>query len=788
MASRRRRRSAARTSRAPEPQEPEELVPELEPWDEAEEGPVRVSLVETPEEDVDLRLDVEVPEMPKAQVLDALREPLRRVLAEQGERLRWRRVRVLFGGEALIPGAAKDALAEQLGGMRPRAVVMERGFGDELVLENEPPQARVDTEEEGAILRVSIDTADLEEVDLAEALRKPLADLVPRARGKTVRIRATGAAAGSDALEGLLSGCEFAAAATRVELVVGGESPRVLRDAALEALVEVVSSSENRLELRVREVASPATLRDALALARRHRAGGWRAAELEVTLPAAATRDLLDVLEPFAEGIGATTFRVADPEGTDLVLPRALSRGERAGETVLLEARSAGRDDAALRRALERELAPLADTVRGRPVVVDWGEDADIDPSLAEPFVAVQPSRLAWTFAGGKREPILPPPFTVRGEGETVELVLDTEAAPPKELAFALKRRLLAALPAGARRVRVLVEGRGAPTRGLVRALVESARKADVETLSIVDSGVEDVLLPPALDADGERMVARRGGRDDAALARAFARELEEVAVEGADLRVAGDAAEPLVDALVARGAARVVLETQDAVVQVWPRLFGTPVREGEEALVVAAPSADEATTAAQLDRELPAVHEGLGDLSGVRVTLRWPGAAVPPRGPAAAAVESFVAAGAAEVWLDGGSGPRRLHPAPPVVQVLGRRDVGDYPLTMLGVETSAGAERVAAALADVVSGIENRRVLLVFTREGREVAARDEHPVVRAARGALEASAAAILVLRGPRAGHGPHFEVVASKIESLGVGKRFADPRTRAAPGRPG
>jgi hypothetical protein len=301
-----------------------------------------------------------------------------------------------------------------------------------------------------------------------------------------------------------------------------------------------------------------------------------------------------------------------------------------------------------------------------------------------------------------------------------------------------------------------------------------------------------DVVLPALLTitkaATGSvvRITGDAGGRDAVQVEAALARELDAVgSLSGASVEVApvpwADAA---VAALVARGAARIVLAESEPVL-VHPPLLAPPVREGTRVVVRVDAHEDDAMAATQVRRELPRLLAALGPLTDAHVTLVWPGATEPAAHPVASAIEAIVAASPARVLLDDGKGePFQVHPEVPLdqhVSVLGRLDRGTPPMVMLGIAAGLGQRHVAAVrgrLEELPEPVAGKRVLLVLRNGERDVPARG-NAVLDAALAVVSRTAAATLVFRGADAHGRPYFEVVQSTLEGLPVGMRVKDPR---------
>jgi hypothetical protein len=184
-----------------------------------------------------------------------------------------------------------------------------------------------------------------------------------------------------------------------------------------------------------------------------------------------------------------------------------------------------------------------------------------------------------------------------------------------------------------------------------------------------------------------------------------------------------------------------------------------------------------------QIARELPKLFAD-GALSGQAVTVAWAGADAAVE-PCASLVCELVARGASVVRVDDGAGKIvQAHPqvVREFVRVLGKKDDAVPPIAMLGIsldEAEDQPQQVAQALAAMSGVLAGRRVLLVGLQDGAEVPFLGSSPVVTAARGAVDAHAAATLCFRGKDANGVGCFGVARSSVEGLAFGQNFRDPR---------
>ena len=784
----------------------------LEPWED-DEGPVTVALEQSGEGggEYDVKLTVSVAEMEKKAVPDAIEGPLRRAAATHGAALRWQRVLVEFVGDAMIPTAAKGCVTDALADAKTRSITIQRGYPDELVHEAEPPQAKVAVTADGVHVRVDVDTADLDAVDLPFALRSALAEVVTSAQGKEFELRFDGGPQPDAEVTEVLRHALAGAGATRIALGYRDGS-QVIYDRVLEERVVVSAASSADVDRDTDLVVTPAGEDDetclglGLALPRRRDliAGQRVRARFVGRAPTAGELDCLcslagelqpQRLELRGEGGGGG----GGGESVDLLWPALLHvAGDGGAATIGVEEN--GRGHAALVAAFSREVAGHAEQLSGQAVTVDWpagfGVDADLERACVQGgLVPLQPASVAYSFAGGEREPVLPAPLTLRatdvggGPGSVVEL--NVGSSKPAELIRAIERRLRAVGDLVGQRVEVHVVGEGSVSRTVRRALRDGLEAAGVAAALIDDHGSRQVVLPRLLTAEpiegGEvRITARAAGRDDDQVGAAAKVELAELEVgSGARVRLAGAAAQDaLLAALVEQGVEAVVVDGDDGV-QLYPPLFTAPERDGGAVTIKAGAVGADAALLRQVERELPSILADLGDMGGIEVTLAWPGAAGPDVAPVARALELMMANPPDRLMLTTGDGPPdQLHPevvyAP--VGVLGRRDAGSPPMLMLGVDLIKAAKAITAAenaLTELAADLEGRRVLVVFRDGEVDAAAPAEHPMVRAVRARLESLVAALLVFR-PAGRAGPsHFEVVHSALEGMVVGIKMRDPR---------
>lgn len=810
-------------------------IDELEPWDE-DDGDVQITHQLDGVEGCDVQLTLSIGDMEKAAVTDAITAPLQTAVAGLANELRWRRVRVMFFGDTLIPSAAKQRVAEILAEVKPLEVTVQRGFGDEHVLQNELPVLQWASESDASYalrVRVVVSTGELDSADLPTALRAHVEKAAADAAGKSFDIAFEGRATPDAATRDFISETLSAAGASRVAITGNNGAVDVLFDRVLEDRVVVQAADDGAcdtivdLTLTDDEGSTAEALALTLSRARPQLQGKRvRVRPIGRALQAGEVAALLC----HAAGLQPVSLELDQAGEVDLLWPMLLSLSQ--GETAsTLTVDPAGRTDQAIAAAMRREAAGLAPAA-GRPLTIDWPAgfplDSTIEQSMAEALAKHAPSSLAYTFGGTDREPVQPPGVAVvTGGGGAVICELDTDAGKPADLARAIRRRLpQAAADLAGQRVEVRVEGSGALSRTLRRALREELDSAGVAGARLVDHGAEDVLLPRLLRFENAsegvvRVTMTPAGRTDAQLESAVARELETADLPpDATVHLLGGDHAAVIAGLVAGGAARVCLDGAPER-QVHPSLFAAPSRDADMlTLVVANGPAAAADPRSQLERELPPLVES--GVAGISVTLVWPGRAAADA-LVARALEMILAHEPAMVFFDDGDGlPLQVHPdlpepepepepqlesasqpepelqpesAPhpqdpptpsdaPQVTVLGRLDDAAPPMLLLGIDwtqSDAGRAAVEAALTTMISDLSGRRILIVFRAGGRDRAAPDHRPLVQIVQRIVAPAAAALLFYRTPAAPAAPHFEVVHSTLEQLPLGSVVGDPRRR-------
>ena len=796
--------------------EPVEELPELEAIEE-DEGPVKGACVACDEDGFDTLVTLEVPDMPKKEVADAVEGPLQRIAGSFGAMLRHQKVLVRFTGDGLVGSAVKGIVAELLGAQKPLLVVVKRGFGDETVHEGELPTVGLQKESADGATKVTVDAGGCESADLPAAMAPHVAALVGAASGARFVFQFRGGAKPDAQTRAALATALRDGGARSV--AVGA---RVLFDLDVEDKIQcAVSGGEAVVSVALEAADEDVVDALSLVLPKHKDALDGANARFELGVDSDAVRAFC---VDFARDAGATRVAVGGADGARIVWPPLISI--RAGQEVELRLTPNGRSREELLTTFVREVAEHHDDTAGKDVVVDWPEDfaldADAIGALEDATKAMAPHRLACTVHGDAREPFLPAPVHFGADGDVQTVVVETESGKPKELQRAIDRRLpgeLARLKGQA--VRVVAHGDVPMSRTLRQNLCGAVAEAGPARLELSEGGAVDVLLPPMVSVteagEGLTIGCDVDGRDEAQQRRAVARELEGVEVALKCVTVEESSAAQLVaDYAMEQGASQVLLGGA-APVRLHPPLFEVVEKKGKQARFVVEPTGDAAMDARMVDAELPGRLEAAGMLAGATVTVSWPGGAADGD-----AVGKVVAAlrdkKASKVLLDCGEGePVQVHPDPQpepapeaaapapeaaapaaepapassgatssegMLTVLARSDAAAPPMVVLGVAAGDDEAHLTALVGELeqhLARFTGRAVLLVPRRDGADVPVRRATPLVQLLAQAFPQTAAATLVFRGPDDQGRDHFEVLHSNVAELPVGVAFADPRSK-------
>ena len=778
------------------PAEAAEELPTLEPM-EVEELPTLESIEEAPAEPTfpvkllcsaseetgyDVAITLEVPDMEKKGMADAVAAPLEHAFSSGKAAVRHRRVVVSFTGDAIIGSAVKERCGQLFDAQRARKVVLRRGYGDEVLFEREAPKAIVATKREGKALAVSVETGELEAQDLGVALQAELVQIAAQSQGARVQFTFRGANKPDASLRTLVEQMLRDSGALAASF-----GQRVLFDREMEDRVRIEVRGE-AVTVRVAPSSIDAETEEALAMRLSSLGDQVRGKVTRIDFATAPSEGVRSAAVRYCTQGAPQRIEVAVGEAVEIVWPSLLTVGDKGGETTMTLTPN-GRSRAAMLAAFAKEARDFQPAVAGKSVAVHWPEgtalDAELEALCVAPLVALSAARVAFCV-GAQRDPLWPLPVALTDEGGVKSLRVDTEAGKPAELQRAFDRWQKANANAlrGAS-ARLSFAGSVAPSRTLLRTLSEAIVAQKCTRLEIDSGGAVDVVWPRLLlvagsAGSGLSISADPAGRDAAQSQVAIEREL--AAVEGLSGAKVSVADGPLCDLVVAAvkkaGAATVAVGG----VQVHPAMLEA-VRSKSGLRLIASPVADVAMAQRMLARELP-IALGADGVGGIDVTVVWASADAASE-PCATLVRELVARGAAVVLLDNGSG-RATQIHPPVVRefvrLLGTKDDATPPLSMFGVILDDAADQpqqVAAALAAHSGLLAGRRVLLVGLHGGAEVPFLGSSPIVKAAREVVDANAAATLCFRGKDALGRGCFGVAKSVIEGLAFGQNFADPR---------
>ncbi|MFT4513682.1 MAG: hypothetical protein ACI89X_000146 [Planctomycetota bacterium] len=807
-------------------------LPELEAIEEEDEGPVKATCKASDDAGFDTEVTVDVPEMPKKDVADALEAPLTRIAGTFSELLRHQKVLVRFTGDALIGTAIKALVTDKFSPEKPLLLVVRRGFGDERVHEGVLPTVEVTSDVVDGETKVQVATGDCELADLPMALASHMVKLTESGRDARFLFQFKGGAKPDATMRDAMSMAFRDAGAKSCSI-----GARVLFDRELEDRIKC-SVSGNKVAIAISLTDDDATIIDALTLVLPGNADAVDGKNVRYQF-ARESAAVQDFCVDFARNAGATLIEVGGQDDTDIVWPPLIS--VRAGKEVELRLSPNGRSRAAVLSAFERECAEHHEDAHGKHVVIDWPQDFALDAealkSLDTVMTKLSPKRLCCTVAGDLREPFYPEPIAFDADGEVQAIRVDTESGKPRDLQRAMDRCLPAKVSSlRGQSVRVEFVGDGAVSRTFRQNVCTAVAEAGAMRLEVVEGGEHDVLLPPMLavvegDA-GFKVSIVIDGRDETQQRRALIREFEGVEVALQSVTIASSsAAQAVGDYVLEQGASRVVLDGAEPM-QIHPPLFESAKKEGKEARFVIEPTGDDAMDLRMLAAEMPARIKGVGLLVAATATIVWPGAAANHAG----VVELLAALrnkNASTIKLDGGAGDAvQLHPEPKVeeaipeltaedavapvaatpakaktapsapaaaappplpaaegalVTLLGRRDESVPPVVMIGIAAGEDDAHIAAIEAELQAHLprfNGRAVLLIPHLAGIDVPVRRQTPLATMLGRVVPTGAAATLVFRGPDAQGRPHFQVLQSSLRALPVGATFGDPRATKQP----
>lgn len=764
-----------------------EDLPVLEPVEESApepEFPVKVACQASDEAGFDTAIAIEVPEIDKKEMAEAVAKPLQFAIDHGRAKVRHHRVLVRFAGDAIIGSAVKERCGQVLDAAKARKVVVRRGYGDEVLFEREAPKAQVAQRVDGGVLVVEIDTGELEAVDLSVALQGPLLQLAKDAKGQKVQLAFRGKAKPDQTLRDLIGQMLRDGGAVRAAL-----GQRVLFDRELEDRVQLEVQGDVA-QLRVDPAPNDTDTEEALAMRLASLGERVRGKVVRVAFTRTESELVRSSTLRYCTAGAPQRIEILRAAGAEVAWPPLLTVDGGGAET-LLKVIANGRERGALATSFAQEVRDFAPVIQKKKVLVEWPQgtvvDAELETRCLSLLVELGAAAVAFT-AGGDRERFHPPVVAHSVEGGLQRLALDTEAGKPAELQKTFERWLsLRGASLRGQSVALAFRGQAAVSRTLTRTLTEALVRLAPSHLAVERDGRSDLVVPALLSARGDassglELTLVDGGRDAAQIEAALARELDaRTDLAGARVRIQAGAHEAgLVAALLARKVTTVELAGPEPV-QIAPALvaFERGKRGGR---LVVTPVADAAMAARMAARELPLLAS---EFAGNEVTVVGVGADL-AAAPAAAIVRQLVDLGAAKVRIDDGAGnSMQVHPVvpPEFVTVLGKKDDAVPPLVMLGIGLGGGdqQERVLAALQERAEMLVGRRVLLVGRRDGVDVPFPTKDAVADAVRAFVDGAAAATLVFGGNDARGRSHFVVAHSAIEGLQKGSVFGDPRPR-------
>lgn len=814
-------------------------LPELEAIEEVDEGPVKATCTASDDDGYDTIVSVEVPEMPKKEVADAVDGPLTRIAGSFGDQLRHQKVLVRFGGDGLIGSAIKNLVADKFSPQKPLLVVVKRGFGDETVHEGSLPTVEMSRDVVDGVTKVQIAVGDCELQDLPMAMTPHMAELTESGRDARFVFQFRGGAKPDATIRDAMAMALRDAGAKSAAI-----GARVLFDREIEERIKC-SVSGNKVAIAVSLTDDDATIIDALTLVLPAHASSvdGKNVRFQYAKESAAVQAFC---VDFARDAGATLIEVGGQDDTDIVWPPLIS--VRAAKEVELRLSPNGRSRAAVLSAFVSECTAHHDDTHGKHVVVDWPQDFALDAEALESLGAVMaklsPKRLCCTVAGDAREPFYPAPVTFGTDDAVHTMRIDTDSGKPRELQRALDRCMPGhASSLHGQAVRIEFIGDAAVSRTLRQAVCTAAAEAGAMRLELSEGGELDVLLPPMLAvAEGHGGLSISiviDGRDEQQQRRAVIRELEgvEVALQAVTI-ASSSAAQVVADYVLEQGASRVVLDGAEPM-QLHPPLIESAEKAGKNVRFVFAPTGDDGMDRRMLERELSGRIKGVGLLVGATATIVWPAAAA-DNASIIKMVDALRAKNASAIKLENGEGEAvQLHPepkpavavapaamaatkaatpaatlaatlaaplaapatpaakapaAPPIpaaegalVTMIGRQDEGIPPLVLVGIAAGDEDAHLAAVQAELQAHLprfRGRAVLLVPQTGGADTPVRRATPLAVMLARVVPSGAAATLIFRGPDAQGRPHFQVLHSTLRALPIGATFGDPRAARQP----
>ncbi|HIE72379.1 MAG TPA: hypothetical protein EYP98_20665, partial [Planctomycetes bacterium] len=284
-------------------------LPALEAIEEVDEGPVKATCVASDDDAYDTLVSVEVPEMPKKEVADAVEGPLTRIVGSFGDKLRHKKVLVRFGGDGLIGSAIKSLVADKLSAQKPLMVVVKRGFGDETVHEGSLPTVEMSRDVVDGVTKVQIVVGECELQDLPMAMAPHMGELTDSCRDARFVFQFRGGAKPD---------------ATMRDAMAMALRDAGAKSAAIGARVLFDRDIEERIKCAVSLTDDDATIIDALMLVLPTHAASVDGKNVRFQFAresAAVQASCVD----FARDAGATLIEVGGQDDTDIVWPPLIS-------------------------------------------------------------------------------------------------------------------------------------------------------------------------------------------------------------------------------------------------------------------------------------------------------------------------------------------------------------------------------------------------------------------------------------------------------------------------------
>ncbi|MEQ1633891.1 MAG: hypothetical protein ABL997_16030, partial [Planctomycetota bacterium] len=506
-------------------------LPVLEPMEEVASEPVfsvKVACGTSDEAGFDTAIAIEVPDLDKKEMPDAVAAPLKHSLDSGKAKVRHHRVLVRFAGDAIIGSAVKERCGQILDAAKARKVVVRRGYGDEVLFEREAPRAKVAVVRDGGSMTVEVDTGELEAVDLSVALQGELVQLAKDTKGMKVQFTFLGTAKPDQSLRNLIHQMLRGAGALRAAL-----GQRVLFDKELEDRVKLEVKGDVAI-VTVAPSAVDAETEEALAMKLQALGDQVRGKTVRLVFASKESESIRSATMRYCTAGAPQRVEVLRGASVEVLWPSLLAVDGSGAETVLRVLPN-GRDRAAVFLAFASECRDFAPVIRGKKVVVEFAAgtvvDAELEAKCLQPLVEQGAASVA-SSVESERLPFHPKAITVAADGAVSVVCVHTEVGKPQELLRAFERfhRANQGLLAGAQ-VRLSFAGEIAPSRSLVRSLVEQFVAARPSRFELEGNGRRDLIVPALLTSSGSpkeglSLSIALGGRDEDQVQLALSREL----------------------------------------------------------------------------------------------------------------------------------------------------------------------------------------------------------------------------------------------------------------------